>query len=136
MLQNKIKYKVKKHHATLSRNLQKIDNKTLFADDIILTYILIKCDLFQIRPTQSLVRNIGMDGSGVNCSIDPTISSKKINHKTINHKTIILGELPEYSLQFDSEIYRFFYPVLNLHDRVIKLYNKIIRRLIMVFNND
>lgn len=127
MIENKIKSKVKKYHPTLHKNLKKVDNKICRANDVIFTYLLIKCDLFQIKPTQSLVRNMGMDNSGVNCGSDRRFLSTKISNTELNP-----GALPKYKLQFDREYYDFFYPVLSLYDRLINLYSKIYRKLLNV----
>jgi hypothetical protein len=120
MIKNKLESKVKLYHPTLYKNLKTVDIEKIRLNDVIYTYLLIKHDLFQIRPTQTLVKNIGLDGSGVRCSADSRFSSPRLSDKKL--KTNIL---PEYSWKFDKEIYDFFYPVFGRGHRIRKLFLKI-----------
>ena len=53
----------------------------LDAGDIRMCYLAAKNDLYNILPTQTLVRNIGLDGSGVHCGNDNIYKDDALSNK-------------------------------------------------------
>lgn len=90
------------------------------AGDIKLCYWLNKIDKYVVIPTQTLVKNIGLDGSGVHCSRED------------KYKRDMLSEKKKFDfvdLYFDENIqkeYKKFYDAPSFID---KLFNKIIKIL-------
>lgn len=59
-----------------------IAKKKLIAGDVSWALYIIKNDKLVLFPGESLVRNIGYDGSGQNCGVDEKFSKQKISDKT------------------------------------------------------
>jgi hypothetical protein len=109
MLANDMQRKVRSFHPSLDRALKKIDEGSHYAPDQMLTYFLIKNDQFQVKPVKSLVKNIGHDGSGINCGV-----SSHFDHPVSLERVDSRLESLEYIAEIDRRQYRFFYPTLRV----------------------
>lgn len=122
MCENKLQDKVSKIHPKLPTILKEIESSGKRAGDIKLTYYMIKNDLFQIRPSLSLVKNIGHDGSGINCGFRNEFNTQEISHQkkfTFSHT--------EYCPKNDEKIYNYYYKSDNI---LIRLKNKVLKILL------
>ncbi len=93
---------------------------TVDAADIKFCYLSAKKDLYNILPTQTLVRNIGLDGSGVHCGDDDI------------HKDDVLSNKVNFTFSEDyglddaiTKEYKNFYDKPLLYKRVISKIKRI-----------
>lgn len=105
MIANELSGIVKSIHPSLEKALKKIDDGMHYAPDQVLTYLMIKHGMYQVKPTFSLVQNTGHDGSGIHCQISSHFNHS-VSYKQINFKPKNLNYIPE----IDQQQYRFFYP--------------------------
>lgn len=116
----KLLKKIKSYHPKLINSLKQIHEGKLIAGDYMITFHLIKNDLFTIKPIKSLVKNIGHDGSGLHCGISDKFNADPYN-KRIN---IINSELPKYDENYDKQYYFYFNPKFHLLDRLKNKFKK------------
>ena len=106
---NGLRKKVDSVHPSLAKSLKKIDEDLHYAPDQVLTYALIKNDLYQIKPVETLVRNIGHDGTGINCGVSGHFN--QIIFQGTHDPSL---ENLNYINEIDRKQYDFFYPSLLL----------------------
>lgn len=90
----------KRYPALLNSLLTMVQRNVLYGDA---THTL-KCiceERYQVRPSCSLVRNTGNDGSGMHCNINDSFSSQKISDE---RQFIISEEIVERTKQLDSRV--------------------------------
>lgn len=121
MKNNNLKSKVSLIHPKLPKLLKKIEGSHRRAGDIKLTYHMIKNDLYQIRPTLSLVKNIGFDGSGINCGFRDEFNTQEISKQ----KKFAFSHT-KHSPKIDEEIYKYYHEEENIF---IRLKNKLLNNL-------
>lgn len=99
--------------------LKMIKEKGLFGD-VYITYYLIKNHMYSVFPTQSRVRNMGHDGSGVHCGViknNPFLNQKLYEGSSKYYFDSNINILDFYS----REIYSF--TKLNLKQRISTFIN-------------
>jgi hypothetical protein len=95
---------VKRRFPQLPARLRDIDDGITNAGDYKLTYYMIRSNLFFVKPTRPLVKNIGHDGTGLHCGI----SAKFHTEPTSRPVTVSTNTLHSYSPKIDELGSRFF----------------------------
>ena len=106
--------KVAKTHPRLHKALKKMDSGNFFAGDQLLSYFLIKNDLYQVKPRYSLVQNIGFDGSGVNCGYSSMFDQQPYSDSF----PVIINKV--YAKEIDRRQFDYFYYKNNFFIRIYK----------------
>jgi hypothetical protein len=123
MLENKLESRVRRLHPKLHLALKKMDEGTHIAGDQKLSYYMIKHAIYQLRPTKSLVKNIGHDGSGVNCrtsdrfGIEPYAGRLNVALRKLRYLPVL-----------DHLQYRYFHQNENIAKRVARKIWRIINK--------
>lgn len=104
MLNSGLLKRVKSIHPKLPDALCKMDEGTHWAGDQKLSYMMIKHGMYQIKPVQSMVRNIGHDGSGVHCG-----TSNKFEGKIYQIPLEVNSESLKYIPKLDKLQYQYFH---------------------------
>ena len=112
---------IRTHHKYLSEKLKLIDNGE-YLYDVLATYLCIKNNYYQLRPVESLVKNIGFDDLGEHCGKDSRFSKQTFS----NQSTALSGRL-EYSKENDDQILSFFYPTTIKTKRFV---HKLLERIL------
>ncbi|MBK2093361.1 hypothetical protein IB683_05480 [Francisella philomiragia] len=102
----------------------KLESEKSFAGDIRCSYLCAKENLLNIFPTQTLVKNIGLDGSGVHCGL-----SDIYKHNSLNKKIKFEFNI-EYDYKQNSHFIRLNNKKYKKRFLVMRAINKIIRILI------
>ncbi|MGE9270508.1 MAG: hypothetical protein ACQKBU_06870, partial [Verrucomicrobiales bacterium] len=101
--------------------LRKSAMGTLLAYDVMSTFQIIKRDLDVIFPSQSLVQNVGLDGSGAHCG-----QCTRFNTSLYTGPEVDWSEIPEDSCPKNIRETAKFYGS-NWRGR-LKLYSKLLRK--------
>lgn len=106
MMKLGLEERVAKIHPKLSGALKLIDEGRRVAGDQLLSYLMIKYDLYQIKPVHSLVKNTGHDGTGLNCGVsskfDVDVCQRRLNPKL--DKFVYFQELDRLQYKFFHEM--------------------------------
>lgn len=122
LISNDLEKKVNSVHPSLINSLKRIDDGIHFAPDQVLTYSLIKNNLYQIKPVESLVRNIGHDGTGINCGV-----SDHFNQDIFQGYFDPSLKSYDYIHEIDRKQYDYFYPslLLKIQRRIVSIKKRI-----------
>jgi len=104
MISSGLLSRVKSIHPKLPDALKRMDEGTHRAGDQKLSYFMIKHGMYQIKPVQSMVRNIGNDGSGVHCGV-----SKKFDIDACQTSLNVRLKQIKYVPKIDRLQYRYFH---------------------------
>lgn len=93
-----IAYKLAKLPDTMLYNYIPCQINGLFdAGDVKYHYFMVKNDLYSIYPTETLVKNIGCDGSGYHCDADDSYMNQRISEKD-SRQFLELDKVPDLTV--------------------------------------